>query len=160
MNGLKITLSTGGSMRVELNWVTDLAFEVKNENGLRYFVDSLLDDGSPGLGPKPMEMVLAALAGCTGMDVVSILKKMRVQLNSFNMSVEGERADEHPKVFTSVTLAYHFDCPEGTDTGKILKAVNLSQEKYCSVGAMIKKAVDYRYRVFVNGNLIFDSNQP
>lgn len=147
-------------MKVELNWVTDLAFEVKNESGLRYFTDSLLEDGSPGLGPKPMEMVLAALAGCTGMDVVSILKKMRVQVNSFSMNVEGERAEEHPRVFTSVTLDYRFTCPDSADTEKILKAVSLSQEKYCSVGAMLKKAVDYRYRVFVNDNLVFDSNQP
>lgn len=147
-------------MKVELNWVTDLAFEVRNENGLRYFVDSTLEDGSPGLGPRPMEMVLAALAGCTGMDVVSILKKMRVAVNSFHMEAAGERAEDHPKVFTSVTLTYHFECPDSTAREKILKAVNLSQQKYCSVGAMLKKAVDYRYRVFVNGEPVFDSNQP
>jgi putative redox protein len=142
-------------MSLRVRWLTDLAFEAKNEQGLRYFMDSLQEDGSPGLGPKPMEMVLAALAGCTGMDVVSILKKMRVEIKSFEMEVEDKRAEEHPKVFTEIRLTYHLNTDNDEDAEKVLKAVSLSQEKYCSVGAMLKKATSYYYRVVHNGREIF-----
>lgn len=142
-------------MSVKVRWLTDLAFEAKNELGLRFFMDSLQEDGSPGIGPKPMEMVLAALAGCTGMDVVSILSKMRVNLESFEMEVEATRADEHPKVFTEIWLTYHLKTEKNEDAEKVLKAVKLSQEKYCSVGAMLKKAASYHYRVIHNGKEIF-----
>jgi putative redox protein len=136
-------------MKVHVTHVEGLAFEVENEKGLRYFMDSETKEGRPGKGPKPMEMLLAALAGCTGMDVVSILAKMREPFTSFTIDVEAERADEHPKVFTSIVLTYNF---EGlADHEKALKAIRLSQEKYCSVGAMLRKACDYRYRVFFDG---------
>ena len=142
-------------MNLKVRWLTDLAFEAKNEQGLRFFMDSLQEDGSPGIGPKPMEMILAALAGCTGMDVVSILRKMRVNLESFEMEVKATRADEHPKVFKEIRLSYHLKTGNDEDAEKVLKAVNLSQEKYCSVGAMLKKATSYHYRVVHNDREIF-----
>lgn len=137
-----------------MRWLTDLAFEAKNEQGLRYFMDSQNEDGSHGLGPKPMEMLLSALAGCTGMDVVSILKKMRVGLNGFYMEVHGKRREDHPKVFEEITLTYFFETESDSDSEKILKAVSLSQEKYCSVSAMLKKACKFSYRVVLNGKEI------
>lgn len=144
-------------MKVNVRWLTDLAFEVKNEKGLRYFMDSENPDGSPGLGPKPMEMLLSALAGCTGMDVVSILKKMRVNFSEFTMEVKAERTDEHPKVFTEIELTYFLEDVNEADIEKVLKAVSLSQEKYCSVGAMLKKAAKYNYKVVVNGKTVLES---
>jgi putative redox protein len=145
-------------MKVNVRWLTDLAFEAKNEKGLRYFMDTENADGSPGLGPKPMEMLLSALAGCTGMDVVSILKKMRVSFSGFTMEVNAERADEHPKVFTDIELTYFLEGVDDADIEKVMKAVGLSQEKYCSVGAMLKKAARYNYRVVVNGKTVFESS--
>lgn len=145
-------------MSIRVRWLTDLAFEAKNEQGLRYFMDSLQEDGSPGIGPKPMEMLLSALAGCTGMDVVSILKKMRVGIKEFYMEVEGKRAEEHPKVYTEIRLTYNLKIENPADKEKVLKAVSLSQEKYCSVGAMLKKAARYEYRVVVNDEEIFKTS--
>lgn len=142
-------------MNIKVRWLTDLAFEARGETGLRYFMDSLNEDGTSGIGPKPMEMVLSALAGCTGMDVVSILKKMRVNLEKFWMEVSAERAEEHPKVFTEIKLTYFFEMEDESQTDKVLKAVSLSQEKYCSVGAMLKKVVKYDYKVVVNGKEVF-----
>ncbi len=136
---------------MKVRHIKDMAFEAKTEEGLRFFMDSLQEDGSPGLGPKPMQMILAALAGCTGMDVVSILKKMRVDIEDFYMNVDAERADEHPRVFTKIVLTYEFTGVKDEDTEKVLKAVKLSQDKYCSVGAMLKKATDYSYSVRING---------
>lgn len=142
-------------MNIKVRWLTDLAFEARGETGLRYFMDSLNEDGTSGIGPKPMEMVLSALAGCTGMDVVSILKKMRVNLEKFWMEVSAERAEEHPKVFTEIKLTYFFEMEDESQTDKVLKAVSLSQEKYCSVGAMLKKVAKYDYNVVVNGKEVF-----
>lgn len=136
-------------MKVSLRWLKNLSFEAKNENDLRYFLDSVKENGSPGLGPTPMETVLSALAGCTGMDVVSILKKMRTPVDSFKLEVSAERADEHPKVFTEINLIYRLDGIEEPE--KAMKAIRLSQEKYCSVGAMLKEVTNYQYKVIING---------
>ncbi|MCX7831419.1 MAG: OsmC family protein [Actinobacteria bacterium] len=145
-------------MNVRVRWLTDLAFESKNEQGLRYFMDTTQEDGSPGIGPKPMEMLLSALAGCTGMDVVSILNKMRVKINDFYMEVSAKRAEEHPKVFTEIKLTYYLEVENESDKEKVLKAVQLSQEKYCSVGAILKKAAKYDYRIVVNGALTYKTD--
>lgn len=133
-------------MKIAVKHLEGMAFEVENEKGLRYAMDAEGPDGSPGRGPKPMEMVLAALAGCTGMDVVSILAKMREPFASLEMDVEAERAPEHPKVFTVITLTYRFRGVARRENA--VRAVRMSQEKYCSVGAMLRKACEYRYRVF------------
>lgn len=145
-------------MNIRVRWLTDLAFESKNEHGLRYFMDNTQEDGSPGIGPTPMEMLLSALAGCTGMDVVSILNKMKVKINDFYMEVSAKRAKEHPKVFTEIKLTYHLEVENESDKEKVLKAVQLSQEKYCSVGAMLRKAAKYNYEVIVNGTSLYQTN--
>lgn len=140
-------------LKVNLRWLKDLAFEAKNESGLSYFIDAEAPDGGAGIGPKPLEMVLSALAGCTGMDIISLLKKMQEPIDSLNIEVKAQRAKEHPKVFTSITLTYFFEGIK--DRQKALRAVTLSQEKYCSVGAMLKKSTSYNYRVFFD-NVEYD----
>jgi putative redox protein len=107
-------------------------------------------DGSPDVimdsekGPTPMELVLMALGGCTGMDVVSILQKMRQDVKDFEINLTAERAQEHPKVFTKIHLEYVI---YGTniEEASVKKAVELSQEKYCSVGEMLRKASKITY---------------
>ena len=100
-----------------------------------------------------METVLVGLGGCTGMDVVSILNKMRVGYTSFDMEIHGARADEHPKVYKHITMIYRF---EGDDdaSDKVVRAVSLSQEKYCSVSAMLAKNARIDAEVVLNGNTI------
>ncbi|MDI3281389.1 MAG: OsmC family protein [Bacillota bacterium] len=110
-------------------------------------------DGSPAAGgtqaaPTPMELVLMALGGCSGMDVVSILRKKRVTVDAFEIRLKAQRAQEHPKVFTEVEMEYVF-------TGRDLRlkdledAVRLSQEKYCSVAGVLRGTAALTYRVTV-----------
>ncbi|MGC8971476.1 MAG: OsmC family protein [bacterium] len=107
-------------------------------------------EGSPDIfmdsesGPTPMELVLVALGGCTGMDIISILQKMRQDVKNFEINLLAERANEHPKVFTKINLEY---VVYGTniDENAVKRAIELSQEKYCSVGGMLKKAVELTY---------------
>jgi putative redox protein len=97
--------------------------------------------GGENLGPRPKPLMLAALGGCTGMDVISILGKMRVEVDSFNVVVEGELTEEHPKYFTKMHVIYEFT-GKNLPLDKLKKAVELSEERYCGVSATLKKAVE------------------
>jgi putative redox protein len=103
-------------------------------------------DGSQAFGgseaaTSPIELFLISLGGCTGMDVKSMLKKMRVKFDKFEINIDAERAEEHPKVYTRIDLVYKFWGQDlEADKAKIEKAINSSQDKYCSVSAMIKAA--------------------
>ncbi|GAB4369876.1 MAG: OsmC family protein [Calditrichia bacterium] len=111
-------------------------------------------DGSKNFGgseaaSSPMELFLISLGGCTGADVASLLNKMRVDTHKFEITIEAQRAAEHPKVYTQIDLTYRF-WGKNLEAAKekIEKAINLSQDKYCSVSAMIKAAgipVNYSY---------------
>lgn len=107
-------------------------------------LDGPEDFGGFSAGTRPMEMILIGLAGCTAMDVLSILKKKRVRLDDFSMQVEAERAEEHPKVFTRIHLHYIFT---GNDIKPkdIERSIELSQDKYCGASAMLRKAAEISY---------------
>src|SRR5450759_2625848 len=109
---------------VVLNWRHDLVFE-----GGAAGQPPLVLDGGAALGPSPMEALLLALAGCTGADVVSILKKKRADLRAFRVEVVGERREEHPKRYTAITLRYHVNAP-GLGEEQARHAIDLSLEKY------------------------------
>ena len=104
-------------------------------------VDANEESGGDDLGPRPKKLMLAALAGCTGMDVIMILKKMKVEPESFSVIVEGDVADDHPKKYTKMKVIYQFK-GENLPMDKLEKAVNLSEEKYCGVSAVYKQALD------------------
>src|SRR3990170_66575 len=133
-------------MKVRAEWTAPMRFDGVAESGTRVVMDAMPEHGGTGAGSSPMETVLAALAGCTGMDVVSILSKMRAPLERLAISVEGERAAEHPKVFTTIHLRYEFS---GANLAReqAEKAVTLSMEKYCSVSAMLKRSVEVTYEI-------------
>lgn len=142
-------------MNVMVKWIEKMQFEATNDsNNAKAYID--ISDPAlegEGKGQSPKQMFLQSLAGCTGMDVVHILKKMRADLPSeFWMEVRGETAEKDPKVFTRIELAYHVNGP--VDAEKLLRAVKMSQDTYCSVGAMIKKICDYSYSLFLNGEKI------
>jgi putative redox protein len=124
---------------VKVNWLQNMAFEA-NVNGHKIIIDAAEAVGGENLGPRPKPLMLVALAGCTGMDVVSILKKMRVEVEAFNVVVEGDLTEEHPKQFSQMRVIYEF---KGNDLpmDKLEKAINLSEERYCGVSAMYKKAI-------------------
>ncbi|HBH47550.1 MAG TPA: osmotically inducible protein C, partial [Bacteroidales bacterium] len=108
--------------------------------------DAKKEFGGEGKGPRPKPLMLFALAGCTGMDVVSILAKMRVEVELFDIDIEAEMTEEHPKVYSKMHIIYKFS---GKDLpmDKLEKAINLSQERYCGVSAMYRKAMDLTHEI-------------
>ena len=129
-------------MKEEINvsWTEDMAFETEL-NGHKLIIDANENVGGHDKGPRPKPLMLLSLAGCTGMDVISILKKMRVDVDSFNVKVEGELTEEHPKHYHKMHTIYEFT-GKNLPLDKIEKAVNLSQERYCGVSATYRKAME------------------
>lgn len=99
-------------------------------------------------GLRPMELLLIGLAGCTGMDVVSILQKMRQELTGFEVRVQADRAEEHPKVFTHIVLEYIVE-GRGIDPESVQRAVELSEVKYCSAEAMLNKTAKIESKIII-----------
>jgi putative redox protein len=135
------------SEKVSIKWTEDMSF-VADVNGHKITIDATEKVGGKNRGPRPKPMMLLALGGCTGMDVVSILKKMRVELESFDVDVEATVTDEHPKYYDHFTIIYTF---KGKDLPmeKLEKAVNLSQERYCGVSEMLRKSSTLDHKIVV-----------
>ena len=112
-------------------------------------VDASEQFGGVNYGPTPKYLMLSALAGCTAMDVVSILGKMQMPYDSFAIEVDGVTADEHPKVFTEVSIRYIFTGSELDET-KIEKAASLSLNKYCAVAATLKHTATVHHEIVIN----------
>lgn len=125
--------------KVTISWLENMAFEAE-VNGHKIMLDASDTVGGENRGPRPKPLMMVALAGCTGMDVVSILKKMRVEVEAFNVVVEGDLTEEHPKQFSQMRVVYEFK-GKNLPMDKLEKAVNLSEERYCGVSAMLKKAI-------------------
>lgn len=131
-----------------LQWKEGLAFEVELQ-GHRFMVDADAEFGGKDLGPRPKALLLSGLAGCTGMDVASLLAKMRVSFDTFSVEVEGNDTDEHPKVFKEILIRYILTGAQ-LDREKIEKAVQLSVDKYCGVHAMLSKTAAIRHEILLN----------
>lgn len=125
---------------IDVKWVSDMAFKA-DVNGHELLLDSDEATGGQNLGPKPKPLLLVSLGGCTAMDVISILKKMKIEPGYFNVKVEGELTEEHPKHFTKIKIIYEF---RGKDLPpeKLKKAIDLSQERYCGVSETLRKSVE------------------
>jgi len=125
---------------VQVKWQDEMAFEASlHENTQKIMIDAVPSVGGRNLGPRPKTLMLVSLGGCTAMDVISILKKMRVTPEYFNVEVEGELTEEHPKYFHTITVNYIF---RGKDLpmDKIKKAVSLSEDRYCGVTKMLRQS--------------------
>jgi putative redox protein len=132
-------------MFVNLSWKGGLAFEAETQSGHHFMLDAKPEVGGSNEGPTPMEVLLVSLAGCTGMDVASILKKKRVDLDSMAVKVKGERAGEHPKYFTNIDIELNLK-GNGIKEEDVRRAVELSKDKYCSVSVMLKEKAEISYR--------------
>jgi putative redox protein len=130
---------------VDLLWKGKLVFEVQTESGHRFLLDAKPEVGGENRGPAPMEVLLVSLAGCTGMDVASILKKKRANLRSMTVKVNGEKAPEHPKYFTRIDVEFNFE-GYGIKEEDVKRAIELSKDKYCSVSVMLKDKAEIAYR--------------
>ncbi len=136
-------------MEVKIKQVEGLTFVGKGDTNHWVTIDGPEKIGGSNAATRPMELLLISLGSCTGSDVASILKKKRVNPIKFEINLRGEKKKDHPKVFTKIHIDYIFH-------GKIEKkaverAIDLSQNKYCPVAAMFKKAdveIDYSYKIF------------
>ena len=136
------------SNTVKATHVDGLAFEMEVQ-GHSFTVDADPSVGGKDRGPTPKPLVLNALAGCTGMDVASILAKMQMPYGSFVLEVDGDTSDSHPKVYTDIRLRYIFT-GDALDQANIEKAVNLSLEKYCGVANMLKQVTNLTHEIILN----------
>ena len=125
---------------VNMSWTDKVAFETELD-GHKLTIDATEEVGGSDLGPRPKKLMLTALAGCTGIDVIMILAKMKVVPDTFNVVVEGDLTEEHPKQYHKMKIIYQFT-GEGLPLDKIEKAVKLSETKYCGVSAVYKKVMD------------------
>ncbi len=125
---------------VNTRWLDNMAFETE-VNGHKIIIDAEPDVGGEDLGPRPKPFMLAALGGCTAMDVISILKKMRVEVKSLNVKVEGELTEEYPKRFYKMHVTYEIEGDE-LPMDKVQKAVTLSEDRYCGVSAVYKDVLE------------------
>lgn len=124
--------------KITTEWKGGMTFESDNPSGNTFLIDDKVEGVEKREGLSPKALMLSALAGCTGLDVVSVLDKMKVTDYEFKMEVFGELTDEHPKYYHKVKLEYHF---YGNDLKekKFKKAVDLSVEKYCGVMGMFRQ---------------------
>lgn len=139
-------------METSVVYTQGMAFEIELD-GHRFMVDADAQVGGTDQGPRPKGLVLSALGGCTAMDVISILNKMRVPVTRFEVKVDADLSDEHPKRFTAMRVRYLF---EGQDLplDKLFKAVSLSEDRYCGVSATLKPVVPIESVVVVNGEVV------
>lgn len=143
-------------MDVYLNWKGKMAFEGAGESGFTQRFDAEESVGGQNSAARPMELIALGLAGCTGMDVISILAKKKQQVTDFQVKVHAPRAEEHPKVFTRAVIEYLVSGKE-IDSAAVLRAIELSAEKYCPAQAMLGKAfpMELMYKIFdEQGNLV------
>jgi putative redox protein len=134
--------------KTTLEWQGEMSFASELQ-GHRLTVDADSRFGGQDRGPRPKSLLLTALGGCTGMDVVSLLAKMKVSFDALAVEVEGEAREEHPQVYTRIHLRYVLK-GNALDREKIDKAVDLSLDKYCAVHAMLSKSVAISHEVVLN----------
>jgi putative redox protein len=131
-------------IEVKVKSIGNMQFVGKSASGHGTLMDTRVEAGGENTGPTPMELLLIALGGCTGMDVVSVLRKMQVEFSLFEIEIRGERSEEHPKVYKKIELVYRIK-GNNVSKDKVKHAVELSQEKYCSVSAMLKSVANITY---------------
>jgi len=132
-----------GTASVSVRWRDHLVFEGGGAGR-----PSIVMDGDSKAATSPVELLLVAGAGCTGADIVGILEKMRVDLRTLDMDVEGTRRDEHPRRFTAIHLRFRVS-GAGIDETKVRRAVDLSLEKYCTVMASLAPDIRVSYDVAI-----------
>ncbi|OQP46682.1 OsmC family protein [Niastella populi] len=146
-------------IKIELERVEgDFGFEAKDANGHTVRLDTSPEGGGTNFGVRPMQMLLMGLGGCSGIDIVNILKKQRQTIDGFNMKIEGEReAGKEPSIWKNVTIV--FELTGNIDPDKARRACELSMDKYCSVAETLRRAGgELKWEVRVN-QLAIDNKQ-
>jgi putative redox protein len=130
------------AIEMRLNWIENMQFVARSKNGPAIVVDS--KDG--GGGPTPMELLLVGIAGCTGIDVVLILQKKRLELSKFEININGKQSNKYPKRFTEIHIEY-FLAGKNIPFKAVEQAIKLSEEKYCSALASFNAKFSHSYRI-------------
>jgi putative redox protein len=142
-------------MDVTLDWKNKMAFEGVAGSGFSQNLDAAESVGGGNSAARPMEFIAIGLAGCTAMDVISILRKKKQEVSDFQIKLHAESAAEHPKVFTSAVIEY---LVTGRDISEdaVLRSIELSAEKYCPAQAMLRLAFPMRliYKIFDENKLL------
>lgn len=134
--------------KITSDWKGEMAYEVETVGG-KIQLNATPDEDGNAKGMTPKYLMLVSLAGCTSMDVTSLLEKMRAQVEDFKVEVEGELTEEHPKYYHTVKLKYIFK-GEDLQKDKIEKAVKLSIDKYCGVYEMFRKFAIVKHEIIYN----------
>ncbi|WP_298488055.1 OsmC family protein [uncultured Maribacter sp.] len=124
--------------KVTTKWLGNMAFESDNPSGHSLKIDIAKEDGGDGSGYRPKALMLSSLAGCSGLDVAAMIKKMKLEVEEFTIETIANLTDEHPKFYNAVTVEYHFTGPNLHEK-KLQRAVDLSIEKYCGVMEMFRQ---------------------
>ncbi|QDP39921.1 OsmC family protein [Radiobacillus deserti] len=132
-------------MEFAVKWKDKMAFSGQTPSGHEINMDASAEVGGENTGARPTELLLNAVAGCTGIDIISILKKMRLDPTSFEMKIEGSRAEEHPKRFTKVHIHYALEGELPED--KVARAIKLSMDTYCSVSHSLNAEITASYSI-------------
>lgn len=145
-------------MHATVRHVEGLAFMGKGETNHWVPMDGPAELHGSDAGSRPKELLLLALGGCTGADVASILRKRRVDFRKFELVLEADASAEHPVVFTHAHVRYRFE-GEGLPVAEIERAIRLSQDKYCAVSAMLRRAFPITWSAELNGTQVLASSE-
>ena len=133
-------------MKATAKWQSALAFDATSDNNHTIRLDTTTEGGGLDSGMSPKQALLAALCACSGMDVVSILTKMRAAYTNLEIEAAAEQTETQPKVFKWIKMCYKADVSKD-DADKLQKAVELSHEKYCGISIMLKKHCEISYTI-------------
>jgi putative redox protein len=136
---------------ITTQWKGGMAFETTNTSGLTFRIDASPEDGGEGKGMRPKALMLSALAGCSGLDVAMLIRKMKLEVRDFRIDTIGQLTEDHPRYYHHVTVEYHFYGKELSET-KLKRAVDLSIEKYCGVAEMFRRFAKMEIRTFFHND--------
>jgi putative redox protein len=134
--------------KTTLDWIGGIAFEVEVD-GHKLNLDLAAEKGGKNLGPRPKPLLLAALSGCSAMDAVSILDKMKIRGYKLKIEMEAEPTTEHPVIYKTIWMNFRFS-GDNLPSSKIIQAIEMSITKYCGVYAMLSKASEIKAKIFIN----------
>lgn len=137
----------GTTNHISTKWLGNMAFESNNPSGLSFRMEAGPDDGGEGNGLRPKALMLSSLAGCTGIDVASLIRKMKLEVADFSIETIANLTDEHPRYYNEVLIEFHF-YGSNLRADKLQKAVDLSVEKYCGVMEMFRQFAKLEIKSF------------
>ncbi len=137
--------------QITTTWLGNMKFESTNPSGHNLFIDAGAENGGNDEGYRPKALMLSGLAGCAGLDVASLIKKMKLDVDSFKIEIDANLTEEHPKYYDKVEMNFHF-YGNHLDEKKLQRAVDLSAETYCGVLEMFRQFAAVNIQTFYHKN--------